>query len=30
MCGGAFPLDRAGTITLPKLPERHYITEYFA
>ncbi len=28
MCKGAFPLDKAGTITLPQLPPRQYVTNY--
>lgn len=29
MCKGALPLDRAGTIALPKLPERKYVKNYY-
>lgn len=28
MCKGSFPLDRAGTIALPKLPERQFVEDY--
>ena len=28
MCKGALPLDKAGTIALPKLPSRHLVDEY--
>lgn len=28
MCRGALPLDRAGTFSLPKLPQRLLVSEY--
>ena len=28
MCRGALPLDRSGTVTLPKLPERDLVSQY--
>lgn len=30
MCQGVLPLDRAGTIILPKLPERELVADYLS